>query len=278
MKKLITGALAVTLLASTAASAFAQDQGHHGYGRGQRSDGDGGGYDRGQRNDGGQPDNPGDRRHGGETRQAAPDPQPQAAPQPQPQREYNPALRRGRGNWPGEAQQAPPAPEARQAPPAPVAPRAEDPRRGGGGGRDWRDDRRGDDHRADDRRGDDRRWDNDRRGDDRRWDDNRWGDNRWADRDRPRYDRRAYPSIWRTPQRYRAPAYRPPSGWYARSWSYGQIIPRGWYGSQYRLMEWWDYGLPIPPLGYVWVRVGDDALLVDEYSGRIVQVVYDLFW
>ena len=42
-------------------------------------------------------------------------------------------------------------------------------------------------------------------------------------------------------------------------------------------MDWWSYGLPEPPYGYDWVRVGPDALLVD-YSGRIVQVVRAVFW
>jgi len=32
-----------------------------------------------------------------------------------------------------------------------------------------------------------------------------------------------------------------------------------------------------PPDGYVWVRYGDDALLIDEYSGDIIQVEYDVF-
>ena len=36
--------------------------------------------------------------------------------------------------------------------------------------------------------------------------------------------------------------------------------------------------LPIPPIGYEYVRVGDDVLLVDMFSGRVVQVIYDVFW
>ncbi|MCI3135238.1 RcnB family protein [Phenylobacterium aquaticum] len=63
-----------------------------------------------------------------------------------------------------------------------------------------------------------------------------------------------------------------------RSWGFGDILPRGWWTPDYRLNNWWDYGLPIPPAGYDWVRVGDDALLVDMWSGRVVEVVYDVFW
>jgi len=30
--------------------------------------------------------------------------------------------------------------------------------------------------------------------------------------------------------------------------------------------------------GYVWVRYGPDALLIDTYTGEIIQVRYDVFW
>lgn len=63
-----------------------------------------------------------------------------------------------------------------------------------------------------------------------------------------------------------------------RSWTFGDFLPRTWWTPDYRLNNWWDYGLPIPPIGYEWVRVGDDALLVDIYTGRVVQVAYDIFW
>ncbi|MDB5449159.1 MAG: hypothetical protein JWQ52_287, partial [Phenylobacterium sp.] len=99
-----------------------------------------------------------------------------------------------------------------------------------------------------------------------------------GDHGQPRWDRRSYPSVYRSPQRYRGGFYQAPYGFYARSWGYGDILPRGWYGDQYRLTDWWNYGLPEPPPGYAWVRVGADVLLIDEYSGQVVQVVRNLFW
>ncbi|WP_409574764.1 RcnB family protein [Sphingopyxis sp. PET50] len=30
--------------------------------------------------------------------------------------------------------------------------------------------------------------------------------------------------------------------------------------------------------GYRWVRYYNDALLVDTYSGEVVDVIYDFFW
>ncbi|MDR6627184.1 RcnB family protein [Caulobacter segnis] len=159
-----------------------------------------------------------------------------------------------------------------------------------------RDDRRGGWDRHDnnrpggpdrDRGRDDNRW-NDRRDRDRndyRWNDNRnwdWNDrgrDRYRDRDRgrPHYDRYSYRPSYRAPQRYRAPVYAYPRGWYARPWAFGDRLPGGWYGSSYYL-DAWRYGLPQPPIGCEWVRVGDDAILVDVWSGQVLSVWRDLFW
>ena len=37
-------------------------------------------------------------------------------------------------------------------------------------------------------------------------------------------------------------------------------------------------GQALPPPGFDWVRSGPDALLIDQFSGRIVQVVRNVFW
>ena len=35
----------------------------------------------------------------------------------------------------------------------------------------------------------------------------------------------------------------------------------------------------MPPMpGTVWVRYGDDALLIDRYTGEVIQVAYGIFW
>lgn len=148
-----------------------------------------------------------------------------------------------------------------------------------------RDDRnRQDDHRWQDngrrddgRRDDGRRYDDRGRGDQHGYNSGRAEGRDWQ-RDRPRYDRHDYPFQFSEHQRYRGFSYYPPRGFYARHWLFGDIVPRSWWAPDYRISEWWAYGLPIPPLGYEWVRVGDDALLVDIYSGRVVQVAYDIFY
>lgn len=142
--------------------------------------------------------------------------------------------------------------------------------------RDDRQDRREDrrEHRQD--RREDRR--DDHHGDWRR--DWRPGDgHQMRDRDRGRswYDARQWQRSYHAPRRYRAPRYVTPRGWYVRNWAFGDILPRHWFGAGYYL-NWFSYGLPRPPIGTEWVRVGDDALLVDVWSGRIVSVYYDLFW
>lgn len=87
-----------------------------------------------------------------------------------------------------------------------------------------------------------------------------------------------YPPVYWAQQRFRAAPYRAPYGYYVRAWAFGDFLPRGWYGQPYWLNDFGDYGLPYPPPGFEWVRVGGDAIMVDQYSGRVVQVVRGIFW
>ena len=138
-------------------------------------------------------------------------------------------------------------------------------------------------HPAD--RGDDNhRRDNDWRNSDRRgWDGRSWNDNRdwqWRDRndDRRFNDRRRDQYRSYSPYRYRGWDYQPPYGFNGRNWGFGDIMPRAWWTPDYRIDNWWEFGLSRPPRGYGWVRSGDDALLIDLNSGRVAQVVYLVFW
>jgi Ni/Co efflux regulator RcnB len=215
----------------------------------------------------------------------------------------------------GQAPQAPPAPQAQPAAQAPQAPAPQPPqaggwRGGGGAGPGWQgggDRQRGEWQGRGDRQGrveryrggdqptttapapsperrdwsgerDGRRdWNRDR-GDRRDWNrnDGRRDWNRGGSVGR--WESGRYPHSYRSERRFRAPAWRAPRGYYSRAWAFGEILPYGWYGRDYWVDGWWDYGLPEPPPGYHWVRVGDDALLVDDFDGRIVQIVRDLFW
>jgi len=79
-------------------------------------------------------------------------------------------------------------------------------------------------------------------------------------------------------RRFRAPYYQRPAGWYSHRWSYGEILPISYFARDYWLIDFADYDLPPPPYGAVWVRVGNDALLVDEESGEVITVEYDVFY
>lgn len=139
--------------------------------------------------------------------------------------------------------------------------------------------REGDRHTPEGYRGDHDRRDGDRRDGDRRWDHDRGGQDRDRDRHgRPEWRPGVYPHSFHSGHRYRVRPYIRPPHYYIHVWNFGEFLPPAWYGPEYVLDDWWAYDLPAPPYGYVWVRVGDDALLIDDYSGRIVQIVRGLFW
>lgn len=96
----------------------------------------------------------------------------------------------------------------------------------------------------------------------------------------PRRDFRNYSNYhrdWRPTRRFRAPAYHRPPGWYSARWTFGQILPSLFWGRDYWL-DYRMYDLPAPPYGAVWVRVGDDALMIDDYSGEIITIAYNVFY
>jgi Ni/Co efflux regulator RcnB len=174
----------------------------------------------------------------------------QAAPnQPRPQPQPNVARERGRG-----------APDAAQL----------GPREGGGQGRVTENRDRSNDRNND--RGRDFRNDNRDRNDNNFRNDNRGRDFR-DNRDRGRYFNfrgREYSAV-------RGPAYSYPRGFGYRRWDRGQLLPSVFLASPF----FFDYGLlglPAPPPGTRWVRNGPDALLVDVYNDRIVDVIYDAFY
>jgi len=80
------------------------------------------------------------------------------------------------------------------------------------------------------------------------------------------------------PRRFHHGAYVRPAGWYPHRWVYGESLPSGWYGQNYWIVNFSFFGLIYPPYGYEWIRVGDDALLVDIDTGVILRVEYGVFY
>lgn len=118
-------------------------------------------------------------------------------------------------------------------------------------------------------RQDRRDWRSDRRDWDRTWNRGWRNDNRY-DWQRYRYANR---NIFR-PGRYYAP-YRNYN--YSR-FSIGLTLGSAFYADRYWISDPWQYRLPPAYDGTRWVRYYDDVLLVDLYTGEVVDVIYDFFW
>ena len=58
----------------------------------------------------------------------------------------------------------------------------------------------------------------------------------------------------------------------------GAFLPSLFYTHNYWIDDYVDFDLDDPPPGTVWVRYGSDALLIDEYTGEVIQVVFGIFY
>lgn len=134
-------------------------------------------------------------------------------------------------------------------------------------------------------RGDDRNRDRDR--DQRNWRDGgsrqTWNghdnDRRWSRdwRQDHRYDWRNYRNAHRSVYRMR-PYYAPYRGYYYQRLSIGFYLDSLFFGQDYWIGDPGYYRLP-PVYGpYRWVRYYDDALLVNIYTGEVVDAIYGFFW
>ena len=103
---------------------------------------------------------------------------------------------------------------------------------------------------------------------------------------------RAWSRDWRNNDRYNWSAYRTqnrgiyrPGRYYApyNNYSYrrlgiGYTLGSLFYRQSYWLNDPWSYRLPDVYGPYRWVRYYDDVMLVDTYTGQVVDVIYDFFW
>ena len=83
---------------------------------------------------------------------------------------------------------------------------------------------------------------------------------------------------WSFSQRFQGPAYRYPRGFGYRYFGFGSFLPGVFLSQDYSLYDYWTYGLPAPPPGYRWIRVGPDALLVRYGDGYVLDAAYGLFF
>lgn len=142
----------------------------------------------------------------------------------------------------------------------------------------WRDGNRSESWRNDRSRND--QWRNDGRRDVR--DSRLWhGDNgrRW-DRHDWRRDNRYNWQSYRNHNRdiFRLGSYYSPYRNYSyRRLSIGFSLDSLFFSNRYWINDPWQYRLPDVYGPYRWVRYYDDVLLVDVYSGEVVDVIYDFF-
>ena len=106
---------------------------------------------------------------------------------------------------------------------------------------------------------------------------NRWANGGWDRnwRNDRRYDWRRYRDHHRS--EFHVGIYFDPFGYGYREFGIGYRLQPVYFGQQY----WIDpamYGLPFPPPGAQWVRYWNDAVLVDMYSGEVIDVIHDFFW
>lgn len=101
----------------------------------------------------------------------------------------------------------------------------------------------------------------------------RWTGNWRHDR---RYDWRNYRNRHRSI--FSLGFYFDPFGFNYRRFGIGSYLYPNYYQSNYWINDPWQYRLP-PVYGpYRWVRYHDDAVLIDIYSGEVVDVIYGFFW
>jgi Ni/Co efflux regulator RcnB len=78
--------------------------------------------------------------------------------------------------------------------------------------------------------------------------------------------------------RFHLHSYIDPFGWaYYRYWIGWRLWP-GYYSNQFWITDPWEYRLPPAPPGTRWIRYYNDALLVDMWSGEVIDVIHDFFW
>jgi Ni/Co efflux regulator RcnB len=76
---------------------------------------------------------------------------------------------------------------------------------------------------------------------------------------------------------YNATAFVAPSGYTYTRLSVGDHVPPPLLHGNVMLNDYQNYALVTPPSGLTWIRNGQDALLIDENTGEVIQADYGLF-
>lgn len=98
-----------------------------------------------------------------------------------------------------------------------------------------------------------------------------------------REDRREMREDWRDYRRshrnvYHRPVYRGPRGYAYRPVTVGYRFAPSYYGRNYWVNDYATYRLPRPGAYQRWIRYGNDVVLVNTRTGRVIQVYNGFFW
>ena len=72
--------------------------------------------------------------------------------------------------------------------------------------------------------------------------------------------------------------YQAPRGQRYRPVSVGYRFQPAFYGRNYWVNNYSNYRLPNPGYGHRWIRHGNDVVLIDARSGRVLRVLNNFFW
>lgn len=98
-----------------------------------------------------------------------------------------------------------------------------------------------------------------------------------------REDRQELREDWRDYRRthrgvYNRPAYVAPRGYRYRPVVVGTTLRQAFWGPRYRVSNYSYYRLPYPGRNRMYVRYGNDVLLINARNGRVIRVYDRFFW
>lgn len=91
-------------------------------------------------------------------------------------------------------------------------------------------------------------------------------------------DRRELRQDRRDVRRHRVAYVAPYRDWRYRPVTVGFQLRQGFYGSRYYVSDYGRYNVRAPGRFQRWIRYGDDLLLVNVRTGRVLQVVRGRYW
>jgi Ni/Co efflux regulator RcnB len=99
-----------------------------------------------------------------------------------------------------------------------------------------------------------------------------------GDRQDVRADRHNLRSDRRSAARHHRAYVAPYRGWSYRPVTVGYRLQPAFYGSRYYISDYGAYHLRAPGRWQRWIRYGDDLLLINIRTGRVLRVIHYRYW